>query len=167
MLEFFKTRLRGLLVEQKGLAADCVDAALAAGADDVPDAAARAAAVAQLRQRPDFEPLGIAFKRVGNILKGEKPAGEPDRKRFAHASETALWDAFTAARGRVQDFLGKREYDRALGELASLKPAVDKFFDDVMVMDKDPAVKANRLALLGAVNGTFLRIADFRQLAVA
>ena len=86
---------------------------------------------------------------------------------MAHASETALWDAFTAARGRVQDFLGKREYDRALGELASLKPAVDKFFDDVMVMDKDPAVKANRLALLGAVNGTFLRIADFRQLAVA
>ncbi len=167
VLEFFKTRLRGLLVEQKSLAADCVEAALAAGFDDVPDAAARAAAVAHLRDRPDFEPLGIAFKRVGNILKGEQPQGEPDRKRFAHASETALWDAFTAARGRVQDFLGKREYDRALGELASLKPAVDKFFDDVMVMDKDPAVKANRLALLGAVNGTFMRIADFRQLAVA
>jgi glycyl-tRNA synthetase beta chain len=167
VLEFFKTRLRGLLVEQKGLAADCVEAALAAGFDDVPDAAARAAAVAHLRERPDFEPLGIAFKRVGNILKGEKPAGEPDQQRFAHASESALWDAFTAARGRVHDFLGKREYDRALGELASLKPAVDKFFDDVMVMDKDPAVKANRLALLGAVNGTFLRIADFRQLAVA
>lgn len=167
VLEFFKTRLRGLLVEQKGLAADCVDAALAAGFDDVPDAAARAAAVAHLRERPDFEPLGIAFKRVGNILKGERPAGEPDSLRFAHASESALWDAFTAARGRVHDFLGKREYDRALGELAALKPAVDKFFDDVMVMDKDPAVKANRLALLGAVNGTFLRIADFRQLAVA
>jgi glycyl-tRNA synthetase beta chain len=167
VLEFFRTRLRGLLVEQKGLAADCVDAALAAGFDDVPDAAARAAAVAHLRERPDFEPLGIAFKRVGNILKGEKPTGEPDRKRFAHASETALWDAFTATRGRVEDWVGKREYDRALNELATLKPAVDKFFDDVMVMDKDPAVKANRLALLGAVNGTFLRIADFRQLAVA
>ncbi len=167
VLEFFKNRLRGLLVEQKGLAADCVDAALAAGADDVPDAAARAAAVAHLRDRPDFEPLAVAFKRVGNILKGEKAAGEPDRARFAHASESALWDAFTGARGRVQELLGRREYDRALNELAALKPAVDKFFDDVLVMDKDPAVKSNRLALLGAVNGTFLKIADFRQLAVA
>lgn len=166
VLDFFKTRFRGLLVDRK-LAPDGVDAALAAGFENAPDAAARAAAVAHLRDRPDFEPLGVAFKRVANILKGETCAGEPDRARFAHASETALWDAFLAVRGRVEERLGATDYDAALRELAALKPAVDKFFDDVLVMDKDPEVRANRLALLGAINASFLRIADFRQLAVA
>lgn len=168
VLEFFKTRLRGLLVEQRKLAPDCVDAALGAGFEDVPDAIARAAAVAHLRDRPDFEPLGVAFKRVANILKGEAVRdAQPDGGLFAHASETALWTVFGAVRGRVEALLAAADYDAALRDLATLKPAVDKFFDDVLVMDKDPKIKANRLALLGAINATFTRIADFRQLAVA
>jgi glycyl-tRNA synthetase beta chain len=166
VLEFFKTRLRGLLVEQRGLAADCVDAALAAGASDVPDAAARAAAVAKLRARPDFEPLAVAFKRVANILKGAETSGDPDGQFFAHDSEVALWKAFSGARGRIEGLIASHDYDKALAELSALKPAVDKFFDDVLVMDKDAAVKKNRLALLGAINRTFTKIADFRQLAV-
>ncbi len=167
VLEFVKTRLRGLLVDGRGLAADCVDAALAAGFEDVPDAAARATAVAHLRDRPDFEPLGVAFKRVANILKGEAVGGEPDRAQFKEPSETALWDAYAGVRDRVAAALAKHEYDAALRELTTIKPAVDKFFDDVLVMDKDPAIKANRLALLGTINATFMKIADFRQLAVA
>jgi glycyl-tRNA synthetase beta chain len=168
VLEFFRGRLRGLLCESRGLAADAVDAALAAGALDVPDAAARAQAVSRLRDRPDFEPLAVAFKRVANILRsdGGEKAGEPDVGRLVHPSERALWQAFSAARGRVGTLLGERAYDQALAELASLKPAVDRFFDDVLVMDKDPGIKQNRLALLGAINSTFLHIADFRQLAV-
>ena len=98
ILEFVRTRLRGLLVAEtaaasstglRGLPADCVDAALAAGFEDVPDALARAEAVAALRARPDFEPLGIAFKRVANIIKGEKSSGTPSPDRFVHASESA------------------------------------------------------------------------------
>src|SRR5262249_57474129 len=89
ILEFLRTRLRGLLVDGRGLAADCVDAALAAGADDVPDAVRRATAVSHLRDRPDFEPLGIAFKRVANILKGEQAHAPPDPPRF-HQAQPAL-----------------------------------------------------------------------------
>ncbi len=166
ILEFFKTRLRGLLVEQKALAADCVDAALAVGYYDVPDASKRAAAVGHLRERPDFEPLGIAFKRVANILKGEAPAGEPDTARFSHDSERALWTSFLAVRDAVAGQVAAHDYDGALRELTTLKPAVDKFFDDVLVMDPDAAVKQNRLNLLGTINTTFMTIADFRQLAV-
>jgi glycyl-tRNA synthetase beta chain len=165
ILEFLQTRLRGLLIDRK-LASDCVDAALAAGYDNVPDAFERAQAVSRLRDRPDFEPLGAAFKRVANILKGERVEGDPDPARFTDASEKALWQSFAAVRSRVEESVKAQRYDAALGDLATLKPAVDKFFDDVLVMDKDPQVKANRLALLGAIDRTFRTIADFRQLAV-
>ena len=165
LLDFFRTRLRGVLVDGRGLPGDCVDAALAARFDDVPDAVARAVAVAHLRERPDFEPLGIAFKRLANILKGEAVGGEPDPARFADA-ERALWDRYQGVRSEVERLLGERSYDAALRELTSLKPAIDTFFDDVLVMDPDPEVRQNRLRLLGSIAGTFIRIADFRQLAV-
>jgi glycyl-tRNA synthetase beta chain len=165
VLEFLKTRLRGLLVDGRGLAADCVDAALAAGFDDVPDAVARATAVAHLRDRPDFEPLGIAFKRVANILKGEQHAGEPDAGRFGDA-ERSLWDRYTGVAAQARRLIDERAYDAALRELATLKPSIDKFFDEVLVMDPDPTIRENRLRLLGAIAGTFIRVADFRQLAV-
>jgi glycyl-tRNA synthetase beta chain len=165
VLEFFTTRLRGMLIE-RGLPADCVDAALTAGADDVPDALARAEAVSRLRNRPDFEPLATAFKRVANILKGEAAAGEPDPGRFTEAEERDLWTSFQDIAARVERRLGDRDYHDALTVLADLKLPVDRFFDKVLVMDEDPAVRANRLALLGRINQTFTRIADFRQLAV-
>jgi glycyl-tRNA synthetase beta chain len=162
---FLSTRLRGILVDGRGLAADCVDAALAARFDDVPDAVARATAVAHLRDRPDFEPLGIAFKRVANILKGTTVAGEPDPTRFIPA-EASLWDRYLSVRSEVERLLGERSYDAALRELTSLKPNIDTFFDEVLVMDPDPTVRDNRLRLLGSIANTFIRIADFRQLAV-
>lgn len=166
VLEFFATRLRGLLVDQRGLPPDCVDAALAAGFEDVPDALNRAQAVARLRERPDFEPLAITFKRVANILKGVSAPGEVDEKRLIHRSEIALWNAFQGVRATVDRHLSAREYDAALRELGGLKPFVDKFFDDVLVMDPDPEIRRNRLALLGAIGAAFLRIADFQKLAV-
>jgi glycyl-tRNA synthetase beta chain len=166
VLEFLRMRLRGLLVDARKLPADCVDAALAAGFHDVPDAAARADAVARLRGRDDFEPLATAFKRVANILKGERADAEPAPARFAHASERALWEAFGAVRANVDARLAAGDVHAAVRELAELKAPVDRFFEDVLVMDEDPAVRANRLALLATINATFLRIADFRQLAV-
>ncbi|HKE15539.1 MAG TPA: glycine--tRNA ligase subunit beta [Kofleriaceae bacterium] len=168
-LEFLRTRLRGQLVEVDGLAPDCADAALAAGFDDVPDARARAAALSRLRARADFEPLAAAFKRVANILKGEAPAigdGLPDPAAFVEDDERALWASFNEIRGRVESRLGEGDYSGALQVLAELKAPVDRFFDKVLVMDQDQRVRSNRLALLGRINATFTRIADFRQLSV-
>jgi glycyl-tRNA synthetase beta chain len=171
VLAFLRTRLKGSLGEQ--LPADCVEAALNAGFDDVPDARARAQAVAALRQREDFEPLGTAFKRVANILKGQQEAGEgagaakePDTGLFTEDAERALWKAFGEIASQVERHLESSDYGRALGVLAELKGPVDRFFDQVLVMDPDPKVRANRLALLARIGGSFARIADFRQLAV-
>jgi glycyl-tRNA synthetase beta chain len=165
VLEFMKTRLRGLLVEQQ-LAPDCVDAALAAGYDVVVDARARAQAISGLRARADFEPLAAAFKRVANILKGQSIDRAPDPAAFVEGEEKALWQSFGEIAGRVDTRLESGDYAGALQVLAELKGPVDRFFDKVLVMDKDERVKANRLALLGRINGTFMRIADFRQLSV-
>lgn len=163
--EFFKQRLRGVLVEGRGLAADCVDAALAAGIDDVPDAVARAEAVAHLRDRPDFEPLGVAFKRVANIIKGGAATQFAPPPSDAPPAERALAEAYLRAL-KVEERFAQRQYVEGLTELAAIKPTVDKFFDEVLVMDPDPVVQERRLNLLRNVNGIFMRIADFRQLAV-
>jgi glycyl-tRNA synthetase beta chain len=166
VVAFLHTRLRGLLLEAAELPADCVDAALAVGFDDVPDARARAQAVARLRQRADFEPLGLAFKRVANILKGGGAVGKVEPERFAEEGEAGLWQAFCEIEGRALAHLEGGDYHRALGVLAELKAPVDRFFDSVLVMDEDQAVRQNRLALLGRINATFTRIADFRQLSL-
>jgi glycyl-tRNA synthetase beta chain len=168
VLELFRTRLRSMLGDA-GLPGDCVEAALAAGFVDVPDARARAEAVARLRKRADFEPLAVAFKRVANILPGSLRSGEaaaPDPGRFVAADERALWNAFLEVHERVSGRLGERDYHGALQVLAELKGPVDRFFEAVLVMDQDERVRGNRLAMLGQINATFTRIADFRQLAV-
>lgn len=167
LAEFFRTRLRGYMIDTLGLPQDCVDAALTAGSSDVPDARARAVAVAELRQRADFEPLAAAFKRIANILKGAAAEAAPDAARFTETAERELWASFTKVRDAVAQNLSGGDYASSLSLLAELKAPVDRFFDAVMVMDEDPAVRANRLALLGTINATFTRIADFRQLAVA
>ncbi len=165
VLEFMRTRLKGML-EGSELPADCVEAALTAGYQDVPDASKRANAVAQLRQRADFEPLASAFKRVANILKGKSVDESPNPDVFSEDEERALWQAFCEVKDRADEAIGAGDYDSSLQVLAELKEPVDRFFDKVLVMDKDDSVRNNRIALLGQINSTFTRIADFRQLAV-
>ncbi len=166
VLEFLRIRFRGLLTEGKSLPGDCVDAALSVGVLDPRDARARAEAVSQLRGREDFEPLAAAFKRVANILKGQSPAGTPNPAAFVEDKERGLWTAFEGIRERVDSSLSEHNYVRALQVLSELKGPVDAFFDAVLVMDKDETIRDNRLAMLGRINDTFTRIADFRQLAV-
>ncbi len=164
VMDFLKTRLRGLVIEAHQLPGDVVDAVLEARSDDAVSAEARARALGRMRARADFEPLGVAFKRVANILKGQAAGGAPDPARFTVDAERALWTAFGEVQLRAKGKADGFDFEGALAELATLKPAVDKFFDDVMVMDKDEALKKNRLALMGTVNALFLEVADFRQL---
>ena len=166
VLDFLRIRFRGLLTDGKSLPGDCVDAALAVGFHDPRDAKARAEAVSQLRSRADFEPLAAAFKRVANILKGQSPAGTPNPEAFVDDGERALWTAFQGVQERVDANLASNDYAKALQILSELKAPVDTFFDAVLVIDKDEAIRDNRLAMLGRINDTFTRIADFRQLAV-
>jgi glycyl-tRNA synthetase beta chain len=166
VLDFLRVRFRGLLTDGNSLPGDCVDAALSIGFQNPRDARARAEAVSQLRGRDDFEPLAAAFKRVANILKGQSTTSAPNPDAFVEEDEHTLWKAFEGVRERVDLSLAKQDYVRALEVLSELKGPVDCFFEAVLVMDKDEGVRSNRLAMLGKINDTFTRIADFRQLAV-
>ncbi|SNB48061.1 glycine--tRNA ligase subunit beta [Geobacter sp. DSM 9736] len=160
--QFFEDRFVNLLSGQNS--ADAVDAAVAAGCDDLVDCAARIEALSGFRSREDFEPLAVAFKRVCNIVK--EPVSVPvNEDLFQDEAERNLLASFKAAEAAVAQAVGQRDYLAALTEIATLKGAVDQFFEQVMVMAEDEQVRTNRLALLQEIKGLFRDIADFAKLA--
>jgi len=162
VLEFFKGRFHNMLTAQ-GFGQDLVDAVLAARFDEPVDALQRVQALASLRSRADFEPLAVAFKRAVNIIKGGVDA-DVNPALFSSPCESALYEALKQVREAASARIAGGDYDGALQRIASLREPVDAFFDGVMVMDRDEAVRANRLALLTAVAGLFGGIADFTRI---
>jgi glycyl-tRNA synthetase beta chain len=169
---FFVERLEFYLREVKGQAYDVVKAVLAAGADDVRDAVARAEAVSSVRGSDDFAAVSSAFKRMKNILSQAKEKGiaagpNVDAALLTEPTEKALAERSAELAGRVKTFGAEKNYGAALEQIATLRPQVDAFFESVMVMAPDEAVRANRLALLQKVLGDFSGIADFSEIVVA
>ena len=113
--------------------------------------------------------LAAANKRIANILRkaGDEGDAEVREKLLTESAEVALFDALCSTSERVQPLLTERKYTAALGELAGLRETVDRFFDDVMVMADDPALRSNRLALLGQLRALFLDVADISRLSIA
>lgn len=162
LMEFFRGRFVNLL--GNGLPTDVVEAVVVAGFDDLADCAQRIRALDTFRQRDDFQPLTVAFKRVCNIVK-EGVDAPVDPTLFSDEAEHTLYRVLQETRAAALDKIGDSQYLEALSDIASLKWAVDAFFDAVMVMAEDPAVRANRLALLTSINRLFSKIADFNRLA--
>ena len=166
---FFRERLEFYLKDVLGYAYDVVNAVLASDDDDVVDAAARAKAVTKVRGSADFESISIAFKRSKNIL---KQAAENKRRIAESLDASALRDEpekdlaamIPETAAKVEKLRAERNYELALLEIAKLRPAVDKFFDKVMVMVEDEKVRANRLALLQTLVKEFSTIADFSEI---
>jgi glycyl-tRNA synthetase beta chain len=169
---FFAERLEFYLREVKGQAYDVVKAVLAAGSDDVRDAVARAEAVTAVRGSEDFAAVSAAFKRMKNILaqakeKGELPQGDAWQSEAVHAAQRELMTKEEEIADRVKRMCEQREYAGALEAIATLRPQVDAFFDQVMVMDPDPKIRASRLWLLTKIVSNFSGIADFSEIVVA
>ena len=177
LLQFLSERARHMW-ESEGFAYDEVNAVLATGLHDLANSRARLAALHGVRNEAaeDFDHLSVAFKRVRNILKGlpENPL-EPSKflpvEEKEGAAERALYEAYTAVADDAEKGLDTGDYEGALRRLATLRPAVDRFFDDVLVMcdpeRKDPAktdLQNNRLALLQRIVGLFNRVADLSEI---
>ena len=166
---FFRERLEFYLKEAGGYAYDVVSAVLAADADDVVDAAARAEAVSKVRGSADFESISIAFKRMKNILRQaaenkRRIADRLDPAALAEDPERELATLIPHTASVVEKLRSTRNYEQALLEIARLRPAIDKFFDKVMVMVDDDNLRANRLALLETLIKEFSTIADFSEI---
>jgi len=177
LLAFFRERLEFYLRDVRGFAYDVVNAVLAAGCEDVRDAIARAEALTAVRGSEDLAAIAAAFKRIKNILRQAQEKGVLAPGRVpgfvgleGHLQEPAEKSLFDNAEKLVPDvdaLRHRREYRRALEQIATLRPHVDLFFDKVMVMVEDASLRDARLELIGWILRAFSQIADFSELVSA
>ncbi len=162
---FIQQRIAHILSEE-GFAKDIVAAVVSVSVDHIPNVWQRVAALQALKGAPDFEPLAVAFKRAVNIVrKADAVAGHsPDTALFAETAETALYEAYHRVKQQMEQCLSAGDLHQTLRVIATLREPVDRFFEDVMVMAEDAALRRNRLALLQAVASLFGRIADFSKI---
>ncbi|OPY83647.1 MAG: Glycine--tRNA ligase beta subunit [Syntrophus sp. PtaU1.Bin005] len=165
VLEFFRGRLENMLISQ-GHPQDVVSAVLAAGFSDLVQVIQKIEAMETFKTHPAYEPLAIAFKRAGNILK-EFGNGRIEPSLFNLEEEILLHSTFIETRDKVLQALQKEDYPAALLELAALREPIDRFFGSVMVMVEEEAIRFNRLSLLEALFSLFRRIADFSKIVTA
>ena len=164
---FLHDRIRYVL-GLAGYAYDEIEAALAAGGDTVsslPDLKARVDALHKVREDANFLTVVLAAKRIVNILK-DAPEEELDEQFFTQPAERDLYSAFQGLRSEVEEAAAAGDYERCLRRIADLAPVLDRFFVDVLVMDPDPRVKANRIALLQAIHRTVSRTAKLTEVVV-
>jgi glycyl-tRNA synthetase beta chain len=163
---FFRDRISHMLSED-GFQKDFIAAVTSVSIDNVPNVRERVRALEELRDKPDFQPLAVAFKRAVNILKkaDDFKQQEVDPSLFEESCESSLYDACRDISLKVRDHLMTGSFDRALIEISNLRDFVDSFFDGVMVMTDNPDLRNNRLALLSMVAGLFEEIADFSRIS--
>ena len=169
LADYISDRLRRYFLDRDpGLEATTFDAVLARAPVSLVDFDRRLAAVQSFLALDAAASLAAANKRIANILKqaGDDSGGEVNPKLLQDPAESALHAAVGDAATTVDPLLEKRAYTEALSALAGLRGPVDRFFDEVMVMADDDALKNNRLSLLRELRALFLDVADISRLVV-
>ncbi len=164
--DFISERLRGLMLEQAGTTAEMLDAVLAMRPRSPLDAVTRLAALQEFLRLPDAPVLAAINKRIANILKKTQVPGDQrvDADQLTEEAERDLYQAVAVLRTPVRQAAEQRRYAEGLQCLVSLRAPVDNFFDRVMVMDEDPGLRNNRLALLRDVQALLGGVADLSRL---
>lgn len=158
VVDFFRQRVRGMLLDQ-GVRHDLVEAVINVGIDDLAGVFSRAEALAAFSETPEFDALVTAYERAANLAsKGDSDIVTTDL--FQTDAERTLYEAIGRVGGRLEEVVADGRYDDALTELATLRPYVDKLFEDVMVMAPEPELRRNRLALLKRTVNLFEEVAD-------
>ena len=166
---FIKQRLATYL-KDNSILPDEIDAVLSTRENNILNLYNRALAIHAIRKLPDFEPIAISFKRIGNILKQSEKSGLifdgglPDSGLLAEQQEKELYAKFEKAKENVAKVILEGDYKQVLNELVMFRTPVDNFFDKVLIMDKKEEIKINRLKLLYAIYNQFSSIADFSKI---
>ena len=166
---FLKERLGYYLREVCGFAYDVVNAVLSTGMTTVADAVARARALTQVRGSDDLLAISTAFKRIKNILRQAEEKQDDYGNTIAsqdltEAAEQHLYAEAKRVAPAVEALRARQQYPEALERIATLRPAIDSFFDHVMVMAPEAHLRRNRLALIASLLSDFSRIADFSEI---
>lgn len=162
--DFFVTRTK-VMMRDRGLPADVIDAVLATGVTEPAEIIARIEALQSAREDMTdiMDDLATAYARANNLR--DAALGNEVEQALMGEAERALAEALAAVRSKVDDALAANEYAVALRELAALRGPIDRFFEDVLIMDDDVALKNNRLRLLNRFVSVFARVADFGKMA--
>jgi glycyl-tRNA synthetase beta chain len=166
VLDFILDRAKFVFRERAGFSYDEVNAVFRAGADDLVDTHKRLIALRAIRKSKNFEPLTVSFKRIRKILEKSnlKNGGTVNPELFESEAERELFAAGRTAATQVQADRRAGHYEQALDRVAGLRKSVDRFFEEVMVMANDEAVRNNRLALLAELLREFTTVADFSEI---
>lgn len=165
MREFFTERVTRCLADQN-FQYDEIKAVLATWQGDITDARMRCDALKKFRNKPGFAKLVIGQKRVRNILKGIQDKKGVDETLITEPAEKKLYQTGQKVLSNLEAVLEKRAYTEALKTLLSMREVIDTFFDDVMVMCDDTALRRNRLALVKYINDLFMQYADFSEIVI-
>jgi len=166
---FISDRLRHyFLARDPGLKVETFEAVMVRQPASLLDFDRRLAAVQTFARLEQAESLAAANKRIANILRkaGDPVALNVKKKLLQDDAELTLFNALRNSQHKVEPLLAVRNYAGVLNELADLRDPVDRFFDDVMVMADDEAIRDNRLALLGELRALFLDVADISRLSI-
>lgn len=165
---FVVERMRSWYSERQNMSAEIFESVLARQPRSLVDFDERLDAVTRFVALEPAAALAAANKRIANILRQADydRAAAVDPELLTEAGEKALWVALDAADGDIRPMLERRAYAATLERLAGLRDSVDSFFDTVMVMTRDDAVRHNRLALLAELRGLFLEVADVSKLSL-
>lgn len=159
---FFRGRMKSSLGDE--FATDLAEAVLAVGHDEPADVRGRLVALSKLKARPEWTELAVAVKRVANIAAEHTPS-TLERSTFTEPAALELHDAWAAVRTEVTVALDERRYDDAVEGLMTLKPSVDRFFEEVMVMSEDTDERSRRLDLVSHIHALFSRVAHFDRIS--
>ncbi|UQZ91094.1 glycine--tRNA ligase subunit beta [Deltaproteobacteria bacterium Smac51] len=165
ILEFFKVRLKNMMTG-RGVSGDGAEAVLSIYADQPLAAMQRALALEELKAKDGFKDLAQVFKRVVNIIK--KFGAKDDFthwERLSQPAEKVLLERVEELENKTRTYLSAADFSGLMTQIASLREPVDKFFEDTLVDDPDPEIKAARIALLTRVGRIFEQIADFSRIS--
>ncbi|HVO97271.1 MAG TPA: glycine--tRNA ligase subunit beta [Bryobacteraceae bacterium] len=163
--EFMRERVQYYFREIRGFKYDEVNAVMAAGISTLADVEARLAAIAQVRSTENFEPLAASFKRIRNILvqANFSPTDDFDPDQLEELAEKQLYAEFSESLAVSL----KSDYLTALQAIAAIRPAVDRFFDAILVNVPNPKLRQRRLTLLNLLLSNFSTIADFSEIVTS
>ena len=164
LFDFFADRVH-FLFEKRGLPSDVVSSVLAGGSWDFADLADRARALADARRREDFRSLSLSVKRIRKILE-KVPEGEPDPSLYSEPAERDLASDFVQLSSAVRGLMSSCRYAEVLAAMTSLAPALDRFFNEVLVNAPEARTRDNRHALLAAIQREFSNFADISEIVV-
>ena len=162
IVEFFVERVKNLF-KDLGIRYDVIDAVLNNNLDDISDIHTRALELNRWLQKDELVEMLTAFNRVSTLA--EKATTDIVKEDLLKEdAEIKLYNGFKEIKSNVESLLLDKKYNEALDAFATLRPLVDNLFDNVMVMDKDEAIKENRLALLKQIYSTMLTICDLSKI---